>query len=552
IHQTDGAPIPIRLTLWTQDSWYARDLEPRARQIAFFEGVFLIMAVYNLVLFFILGFRAYIYYALYLLSVAVFVAFAAGPLAEPPFGEPTRLIPFGYLAFGLINIFYFLFGRSFLNTRNLLPRFHRFLHYYLVFRGLSVLITQGLIWITFNLYLALQIEAALMLPDILISLVFFGLLIRKNVPLSTFFITGSLVVMGVGLSLAVLGHFFQIAHSFSFFLGTIVFEIICFSLGLGYRIRRSEREKYTFEREQRKAQEALNQELSKINTAFGRFVPQEFLRSLGHDSILDVQLGDGVEKEVTVLFTDIRDYSGLSESMSPQENFRFLNAYLGRVGPVIQSHRGFVNQYYGDGIMALFLRSPEDAVLAAIEIHRVLRYYNVHRVNKGRQPIRLGIGIHSGSLMMGVIGDTLRLEAGVVSDTVNTASRMEGLTKHFHASILISEHTYGRIVKPQRFRHRFLGKVQVKGRQSATGVYDFFEGESDETAAPKLATLAPFEAGLKAYFAQDFVAAARHFDEVLAIFPEDKVTQHYQAYTIRYLTEGVPPGWTGVETMEKK
>ncbi|MEO0473287.1 MAG: ATP-binding protein, partial [Bacteroidota bacterium] len=136
--------------------------------------------------------------------------------------------------------------------------------------------------------------------------------------------------------------------------------------------------------------------LLRINSATGRFVPYEFLRILGHESILDVQLGDQVEQKVTVFFSDIRDYTTLSEQMSPKENFNFLNAYLGRVGPIIKKQGGFVNQYYGDGIMALFPQSTEDAVDAALDIQRSIQTYNQERDKKGRLPIRLGIGLHSG------------------------------------------------------------------------------------------------------------------------------------------------------------
>ena len=112
----------------------------------------------------------------------------------------------------------------------------------------------------------------------------------------------------------------------------MLLEILVFSLGIGYKMRRQQREKLEAERD-------LNRELSKINTAFGRFVPHEFISSLGYDSVVDVKLGDQVKKEVTVLFSDIRGYTTLSEQMTPAENFRFLNAYLGQLGPVIQQRR---------------------------------------------------------------------------------------------------------------------------------------------------------------------------------------------------------------------
>ena len=120
----------------------------------------------------------------------------------------------------------------------------------------------------------------------------------------------------------------------------IVIEILIFSLGLGYRIRMEQAHRL-------ENQQKLNQQLKRSNRAFGRFVPYEFLRSLGHTSVLEVELGDQVEKEVSILFADIRKYTSLSEQMSPKENFNFLNAYLGRMGPIIKDRGGFVNQFLG-------------------------------------------------------------------------------------------------------------------------------------------------------------------------------------------------------------
>ena len=125
--------------------------------------------------------------------------------------------------------------------------------------------------------------------------------------------------------------------------------------------------------------------LHKINVATGKFVPHEFIRSLGKESITEVHLGDHVEREVTVLFADIRDYTTLSEEMKPGENFGFVTAYSRRMGLVIDANHGFINQYYGDGIMALFLDKPEDAVMAAIEMQIKVKDYNKKRISKKTQ-----------------------------------------------------------------------------------------------------------------------------------------------------------------------
>lgn len=292
--------------------------------------------------------------------------------------------------------------------------------------------------------------------------------------------------------------------------------------------------------------------LHSINKATARFVPYEFLRSLGKDSILDVRLGDQAQKNVTVMFIDIRSYTTLSEQMTPEDNFRFLNTYLGKIGPIISDNRGFVNQYFGDGIMALFLDQPEDAIIAAINIRLRLMQYNQERQASGRIPIATGIGIHSGPLILGVLGDQLHMDTGVVADAVNTASRMEGLTKIFGSPMIVSQDSIDQLREPGQYNFRFLGNVQVKGKREAIGVYEFFDGEAEHTVQIKVETLGRFEAAIGYYFAKDFEQAARAFQEVLAANPKDRPARYYADQTRRYLQEGVPETWTGVEMMGSK
>ncbi|MEZ4829857.1 MAG: adenylate/guanylate cyclase domain-containing protein, partial [Bacteroidia bacterium] len=234
---------------------------------------------------------------------------------------------------------------------------------------------------------------------------------------------------------------------------------------------------------------------------------------------------------------------------TPRENFHFLNAYLGRVGPIIKNNGGFVNQYFGDGIMALFLDDPLQALRAAVDIQQELIKYNEVRKAKNRLPVFTGIGLHTGPLMMGVIGDTLRMEAGVVSDTVNTASRMEGLTKYFGVSITLSETTRKGVNNPFL---RYLGKVLVKGRATPIDVFESFEGEPESVIQSKRQTLEDFDAGLAAYFSRNFATAAAAFDKVLAIAPDDKAALRYLSNSRQNLMEGVSDNWDGVEMMLEK
>ncbi|MCK5877947.1 MAG: response regulator, partial [Candidatus Marithrix sp.] len=157
--------------------------------------------------------------------------------------------------------------------------------------------------------------------------------------------------------------------------------------------------------------------LHNLNAAYSRFVPHEFLKFLNKESIVDIRLGDHVEQEMTVLFADIRDFTSLSESMTPQQNFNLINSYLRRMEPVIRQHHGFIDKYIGDSIMALFPKADE-AVQAGINMLHILREYNVTRGQPQRPKLNIGVGIHTGKLMLGTIGGEHRMDSTVIADAV--------------------------------------------------------------------------------------------------------------------------------------
>lgn len=218
--------------------------------------------------------------------------------------------------------------------------------------------------------------------------------------------------------------------------------------------------------------ENLSADLTRTNQSYSRFVPLEFLKFLGKKNITEIELGDQTQKEMTILFSDIRSFTQLSEKMTPKDNFDFLNSYMGRMGPIIRKHGGFVDKYLGDGIMALFPDSPDDAVEAAKEMKSTLEEHNQSRLERNYDPIRIGIGIHTGVLMLGTIGEEARMDGTVISDAVNLASRIEGLTKEYGADILLSDESYQKIRNRRKYTFQELGKVSVKGKENMIGVYE--------------------------------------------------------------------------------
>ncbi len=304
------------------------------------------------------------------------------------------------------------------------------------------------------------------------------------------------------------------------------------------------------ELEQRVA--ARTAELARLNTVYECFVPREFLSLLQKKTILDVKLGDQIQQELTIMFSDIRDFTTLSESMSPQDTFNFINEYLSWVSPLIRQHGGVIDKYVGDAIMALFPSQAEFALQAAIAIVEQVARFNAYRQKQGHFSIKSGVGLHTGSLMLGIIGEEQRMQGTVISDAVNLASRLEGLTKQYGVSIAISEQTLMRIEDPTKYNFRFLDKVQVKGKKEPVAVFEVFDGHPEVVMVLKLKTRSFFEEGLFLYHEKKFTAANEKFNTVLSYDPEDKAAHLYLARTTYFITHGVPPDWSGVQALTEK
>lgn len=289
-------------------------------------------------------------------------------------------------------------------------------------------------------------------------------------------------------------------------------------------------------------------QLGETNLSLSRFVPMAFLHYLGRESITDVQLGDQTQTTMTILFADIRAFTSLSEQLTPEETFTFLNDYLGRVGPIIRQHHGFVDKYIGDGLMALFPRTPEDAVQAAITMQQEVARFNQERIAQGTFSIRIGVGIHTGLMMLGTVGEEKRIESTVISDAVNLASRIEGLTKEYGAGILISEATLRGIPRPGRYHCRFLDRVQVKGKQVAVSIYEIFEGDLPDDVNLKEKTKPDFEQAVQYYCQGNFSEARLYMQHVIHVHPFDKAAQVYLQRLEKPLTLNQTPMITWEET----
>ncbi len=301
--------------------------------------------------------------------------------------------------------------------------------------------------------------------------------------------------------------------------------------------------------------EDLNERLAEFNAASRRFVPFELLEMLDRGSIVDVSLGDQVQKEMTVLFSDIRAFTELSEQMTPKENFAFINSYLRRMGPVIREHRGFIDKYIGDAIMALFPGSADDAFAAALAMQSALNEWNLRRAKHDMQAIEIGVGVNHGRLMLGTIGENERMEGTVISDAVNLAARIEGLTRMYGAAILTGDATIQTLegTTPQKkYVFRRLDRVRVKGKQEIIDLYELLDALPEAQRELRQRTAERFAEGLDLYLAGSFAESAAVFTEVYRSDPEDRAARLYIQRCRKLEAAGDRIEWDGTTVLKNK
>ncbi|NOR87764.1 MAG: HAMP domain-containing protein [Bacteroidales bacterium] len=293
-------------------------------------------------------------------------------------------------------------------------------------------------------------------------------------------------------------------------------------------------------------------DINEINNSYYRFVPKQFLDFLDKKNVTDIHLGDQVQKEMTVMFSDIRSFTQISENMTPRDNFNFINHYLGYMEPVISRNNGFIDKYIGDAIMALFAESVDDALDAAIEMRAKLNEFNEDLKLNGKEPINNGIGINTGNLMLGIVGGKGRIEGTVISDHVNLASRLEGLTVKYGTSILISQDTLIKLNHPERYQFRFLDTVVVKGKRNSVNIFEILNGEPTEIRNSKIATKQKFSQAQELYKAKKFQEAHVLFLEIEKESPNDVANKIYIKRCDDILQNGIPDDWDGVESLTSK
>ncbi|TRX61095.1 bacteriohemerythrin [Carboxylicivirga sp. M1479] len=279
-----------------------------------------------------------------------------------------------------------------------------------------------------------------------------------------------------------------------------------------------------------------------LNQAYERFVPSKMYELLGKSSIADLQLGDQVEMGLTILFSDIRNFVSISESLRPKETFDFINSYLRQMDTVISQHGGVIDKVMGDGIMAIFPSNANDAVDCSLGMLKQLELINEQRLRANQASFQIGIGLNTGICMLGIVGGINKQEATVISDAVNLASRIESLTKTYGVQLLISENTYFNLKDVSNYSIRFIDRVLVKGKNQAQSIYEIYDGNNSRIRQLKDQTKNIFEEALAHYHYKKVEKAAELLKKCLAINPDDKPAQIYLERCRMFSNKGLHSG----------
>jgi len=275
----------------------------------------------------------------------------------------------------------------------------------------------------------------------------------------------------------------------------------------------------------------------------------------------NVKLG-GSERAVTILFSDIRDYTKFSEGLSAAEVVRQLNVYFERMVGAVKECRGTFHKYIGDAIMAAWgdiaaaslgpEKDAQNAVRSALMMRRALRELNDERRAEGLTPLRIGIGLNHGvGVLVGLIGASSQMEFTVMGDAVNTASRLEGMTKEFKTDFAISESV--RLLIGDGFLVRRLGLIVLKGKTTPTVVYEVLAEKSavlQSRLSPQ--TVARYEEAFDHFLARRFAQAEAGFQACEKDYPDDHCVKMYLKASREFSAKPPPPEWDGRIVMETK
>jgi predicted ATPase/class 3 adenylate cyclase len=286
---------------------------------------------------------------------------------------------------------------------------------------------------------------------------------------------------------------------------------------------------------------AADEHRQSLMDAQSRFVPNELLRILDIDDLRRVRSGYRVEREMTVLISDIRGYTTMIEDMNVGEASNLAMGFLRAVELPIIGYHGMIQDVRGDEIVAVF-ESPPDAVRAGLAMLRSLRAHNQERKALGSEELRAGIGINTGMVGVGLVGGVNRMVLTIIGDAVNLAARVESTNKRYGSALLISDKTYTRLADRERFDIRRMERVMVVNRRRPVTIYEVYDEDSDSLRAAKASAQSAFDEAFALFDAGDVDAARAAFEQCRDLLPDDPVAPLHIAHCDAIARGEMSPG----------
>lgn len=289
-----------------------------------------------------------------------------------------------------------------------------------------------------------------------------------------------------------------------------------------------------------------------LQSTFGQYVPPELAKRMGQRQTMSLE---GESRQISVLFSDVRDFTSISETFTPQDLTKLMNRMLTALSTAIHEHGGTVDKFIGDAIMAFWnapLDDPEhftNSVLSAMAMQQAMNQLSDELVAEGHPPMRLGVGICSGEASVGNMGSQLRMAYTAMGDTVNVASRVEGLTKYYKIGILVTESTC-QLCKDSGLAFREVDSVRVKGRARPLTIYEPI-GNEHMLSSERRASLEKFVEMRALYVRGDFAAAQAALAEYRHMEPQDGLGEVYEERLAEFV-QSPPAEWEGVTNFETK
>jgi adenylate cyclase len=298
-------------------------------------------------------------------------------------------------------------------------------------------------------------------------------------------------------------------------------------------------------------------EKRKVRTAFSRYLNPEVIRLL----MLNPKLVEPRKTEITVMFSDIRGFTTISEKLDAQDLAIFLNGYLSAMTTIVFDTRGTLDKYIGDAVMAFWgapVKEPnhaKNACAASLAMIQRVRELQKKWEAEGKPKMDIGIGLNSGPASVGNVGSELQHGYTALGDTVNLSSRLEGLNKEYGTHVLVNESTYA-AVKSDGFLFRELDVIRVKGKLQPVTIYELLGKKGELEKEPDFPLLEQrlkdFAGARELYNKREWEKAQHAFEEILVRFPEDGPSRMYWKRCQEYLFDEPPVGWDGVFTMTHK